>query len=231
MNFCYYSYKILPYIRNISLNNITDSYRYMSFRSRWIKSGSIVESNMESCLPKYCIPLKPRINEVLRQIEVQISRLGDVINGLISKDEETFRKIMFSIKENDTQYHKTLSSDIFEIRKVSTIVNLSLILFKKLETQLKKVSDFGDLVNILGPSLTVVKNLRASLIPYLPQIGGELGSISELLGGLLIDAGQVGGYTINFSAANEEAVHLLKEASLVAELKTKEELSDLINYD
>ena len=130
---------------------------------------------MESCLPKYCIPLKPRINEVLRQIEVQISRLGDVINGLKSKDEETFRKIMFSIKENDTQYHKTLSSDIFEIRKVSIVVNLSLIVSQKIRNTVENGVRFRRLSKYIRTFSNSCKKPSSSLIPYMPQLGGELG--------------------------------------------------------
>ena len=46
-------------------------------------------------------------------------------------------------------------------------------------------------------------------------------SISELLGGLLIDAGQVGGYTINFRAANEEAVPPTKRGIISCGIKNK----------
>jgi hypothetical protein len=69
--------------------------------------------------------------------------------------------------------------------------------------------------------MAVVKNIRASLITSLPESEDELGIISELLGCILIDAGQVGAYTINFEIANEEAVYLLNEASLTAEQNIK----------
>jgi hypothetical protein len=51
----------------------------------------------------------------------------------------------------------------------------------------------------------------------------ELGLISELLSGILVDAGQVGGYTINFETANEEAVRLIDEAAATVDQKMKEE--------
>jgi hypothetical protein len=51
----------------------------------------------------------------------------------------------------------------------------------------------------------------------------ELGVTSELLGGILVDAGQIGGYTINFETANEEAARLIDEASLNVEQRMKEE--------
>jgi hypothetical protein len=72
--------------------------------------------------------------------------------------------------------------------------------------------------------MAVVKNLRSSLTPHVPEMEVELGIISELLSGILVDAGQVGGYTINFETANEEAVRLIDEATQTVEQKMKEEL-------
>jgi hypothetical protein len=55
----------------------------------------------------------------------------------------------------------------------------------------------------------------------------NLGVISELLSGILVDAGQVGGHTINFEVANAGAVGLIGEASIAADQKVKEELPDI----
>ena len=71
--------------------------------------------------------------------------------------------------------------------------------------------------------MAVVKNLRSSLTPLVPEMEEELGLISELLSGILVDAGQVGGYTINFETANEEAVRLIDEAAATVDQKMKEE--------
>jgi hypothetical protein len=65
--------------------------------------------------------------------------------------------------------------------------------------------------------------VRSSLVPYVPEMEGDLGVIAELLSGILVDAGQVGGYTINFETANEEAARLVEEASATVEQAMKEE--------
>jgi hypothetical protein len=75
-----------------------------------------------------------------------------------------------------------------------------------------------------------VKNIRACLVPCIPESEEELGIISELIGYILIDAGQVGGHTINFKVANEEAVCLLNEASVAAEQNIKKIFIDMPNY-
>ncbi len=197
--------------------------------SRWVKSESILNNNsgdndqVSSPSPKSGGPLKPRLDAVQKKIQAQIARLEELYSALKSKDEDTFRKLVASIKESNTQYSTVLSADLARARQVSRVVFLSRVALEKLAAKLSSVTDFGNLVIVLSPAMAVVKNLRSSLTPQVPEMEEELGIISELLSGILVDAGQVGGYTINFETANEEAVRLIDEASLVVEQKMKEE--------
>ncbi|HEV8405729.1 MAG TPA: hypothetical protein VGQ13_07480 [Nitrososphaera sp.] len=192
--------------------------------SKWVKSKSILNNEDQSVSPpKPGGPLKPRLDAVQKKIEVQINRLEELHTLLKSKDEEVFLKLVSSIKENNAQYSTVLSSDLSRARQVSKIVFMSRIALEKLIAKLSSASDFGDLVIVLSPAMAVVKNLRSALTPQVPEMEGELGIISELLSGILVDAGQVGGYTINFETANEEAVRLIEEASTVVEQKMKDE--------
>lgn len=189
--------------------------------SRWVKSESILSN--DASLPKPGGPLKPRLDAVQKKIQMQISRLEELHRVLKSKDEDAFRKLLASIKENNVQYSTVLSADLARARQVSRVVFLAKVATEKLAARLASVSDFGDLVIVLSPAMAVVKNLRSSLTPHVPEMEEELGVISELLSGILVDAGQVGGYTINFETANEEAVRLIDEASSAVEQKMKEE--------
>jgi division protein CdvB (Snf7/Vps24/ESCRT-III family) len=60
-----------------------------------------------------------------------------------------------------------------------------------------------------------------------PEAERELGSIGNLLNGIIIDAGQSTGLTINFESANEDAQKILTEASTVAEQKIKDKFPEL----
>jgi len=193
--------------------------------SRWVKSESILNNDDQSVSPpKPGGPLKPRLDAVQKKIELQIARLEELHTLLKSKDEEVFLKLVSSIKENNAQYSAVLSSDLARARQVSKIVFMSRVALEKLIAKLSSASDFGDLVIVLSPAMAVVKNLRSALTSQVPEMEEELGIISELLSGILVDAGQVGGYTINFESANEEAVRLIEEASKVVEQKMKDEL-------
>jgi division protein CdvB (Snf7/Vps24/ESCRT-III family) len=201
--------------------------KIMQSKSKWVKSESMLEENIKSNSAKYGIPLKPRIDVVLKQIHLQTSKIDTILNDLKSKDHEMFRKTISSTDVDNAQYSAVLLSDLAQIRKVRKMLSISKILFEELENNLSTVSDFVDLATILSPALAVVKNLRSSLIRCMPETEDEIGLVSELLAGILVDAGLVGSYTINFKTANEEAVRMINEASLIAEQKIKEQLPDL----
>jgi division protein CdvB (Snf7/Vps24/ESCRT-III family) len=203
--------------------------------SRWVKSESILKGNdansnnnnhdQVASFPKPGGPLKPRLDAVRKKIQVQIDRLEELHSIHRLKDDEILGKLMVSINENNTQHSTLLSSELARARRLSRVLLLSSVALEKLISKLSSASDFGNLVIVLSPAMAVVKNLRSSITPYVQEMEGELGVISELLSGILVDAGQVGGFTINFETANEEAVRLIGEASQVVDQKVKEEFS------
>jgi division protein CdvB (Snf7/Vps24/ESCRT-III family) len=201
--------------------------------SRWVKSESILNSNdsnsnnndQTASLPKPGGPLKPRLDAVRKKIQVQIDRLEELHSIQRLRDNEIFSKLMVSINENNAQHSTLLSSELARARRLSRVLLLSSVALEKLISKVSSASDFGNLVIVLSPAMAVVKNLRSSITPYVPEMEGELGVISELLSGILVDAGQVGGFTINFETANEEAVRFIGEASQVVDQKMKEEFS------
>ena len=167
---------------------------------------------------------------MLCKIDTQIVKFGLIIDELKSIDDKLLKKRALSINENNPQYSAVLSLDIAHSRRIIKILHFSKIAFEKLKNKLQGISNFGDIVDVLSPAMAVVKSIRACLISCIPESEEELVNISELLGCILIDAGQVGGHTINFKVANEEAVRLLNEASLAAEKDVKKIFIDIPNY-
>ena len=204
--------------------------------SRWVKSESILDSDdrggdnnsynyQTASLPKPGGPLKPRLDAVRKKIQVLIDRLEELHSINKAKDSDIFTKLMVAVKENDTQHLTLLSSELSRTRQLSRALLLNSVALEKLISKLSSASDFGDVVIVLSPAMVVVKNLRSSITPYVPEMEGELGVISELLSGILVDAGQVGGFTINFETANEEGVCLIEDVLRLVDQKMKEEFS------
>jgi division protein CdvB (Snf7/Vps24/ESCRT-III family) len=206
--------------------------------SRWVKSESVLDSDdrdgnnnnnngyeTAASLPKPGGPLKPRLDAVRKKIQVLIDRLEELHSINRPRDNEILSKLVVSINENNTQHSTLLSSELARARQLSRALLLTSVALEKLISKLSSASDFGNLVIVLSPAMAVVKNLRSSITPYVPEMEGGLGVISELLSGILVDAGQVGGFTINFETANEEGVRFIGEVSQVVDQKMKEELS------
>ncbi|MDQ3908870.1 MAG: hypothetical protein M3232_00495 [Thermoproteota archaeon] len=205
--------------------------------SRWVKSESILDSNdrgrdndnsdnyQTTSLPKPGGPLKPRIDAVRKKIQVLIDRLEELHSINRAKDSDIFTKLMVGVKENNTQHLTLLSSELSRTRQLSRALLLTSVALEKLISKLSSLSDFGCVVIVLSPAMVVVKNLRSSITPYVPEMEGELGVISELLSGILVDAGQVGGFTINFETANQEGVGLIEDVSRLVDQKMIEEFS------
>lgn len=207
--------------------------------SRWVKSESILDSDdrgggdnnnnsynyQTASLPKPGGPLKPRLDAVRKKIQVLIDRLEELHRINKARDSDIFTKLMVSVKENNTQHLTLLSSELSRTRQLSRALLLTSVSLEKLISKLSSASDFGHVVDVLSPAMAVVKNLRSSITPYVPEMEGELGVISELLSGILVDAGQVGGFTINFESANEEGVRLIGDVSQLIDQKIEEEFS------
>jgi division protein CdvB (Snf7/Vps24/ESCRT-III family) len=93
--------------------------------------------------------------------------------------------------------------------------------------RLKTVSELGDVVSTLAPAVGVLRTVRTGMASVFPEAERELGSIGNLLSGIIIDAGQSSGLTINFETANDDAQKIMTEAATVAEQKIKEKFPDL----
>lgn len=208
----------------------------MHVKSKWVKSEQTLEdknrtnSNIDISI-KYSIPLKPRVNAVMDQINSQVSKFDIILNEIKTKDYEILRSMLSSVKDNNTLSSRISLSNLVQITKLIKVVTLSKVVFENLNVKLSTVSSIIDLVSTLSPGIAVVKNMRSSLISYMPESKYEIGSISDLIGGILVDAGQIGSYIINFEIANEKASYLIKEASLIAEQKIKEEFPDLLDFE
>jgi division protein CdvB (Snf7/Vps24/ESCRT-III family) len=106
------------------------------------------------------------------------------------------------------------------------IINARLAL-EQIVLRLRTVSELGDVVSTLGPAVGVLRSVRAGLVTVFPEAENELGEIGNLLSGIMIEAGQSQGMTLNFDSANEDAQKILTEAATVAEQRIKEKFPEL----
>jgi division protein CdvB (Snf7/Vps24/ESCRT-III family) len=192
----------------------------MSFKSRW-------DNNEQEKTKETSGPLRPRIELAKKQLQLQINSLDVILQKLKSKDQQLFRKIVESIQKRDTTYSIILSNELAQIRKTIKMVNRSKLALEQVNIRLSTITELGDVVGTLSPAMAVVKNVRAGLSTMMPEADNEMKQLSDTLGSILIDAGQVGGYTIRFDSANEEAAKIMEEAALIAESSIDDKLPNI----
>lgn len=183
----------------------------------------------EFYLIKYNIPLRPKINQIQYRINNETIKLQTIFNELKIQNEQVMKKLVISIKENNIQYSSLISSELNGIRKTSRAIWTTKIVLDDLYNEICNVSSFKDLVETLTPSLTVMKSIRSLLNPHIRESEHEFKNILDLLCDVLFNAGQLGGYLINFKIANNTALNIINDALFKAENKIKTEFLPIPN--
>ena len=198
-----------------------------SFQNKWEKQNSQSFGTRVRESVKNPGPLRPRLDLAFRQIQVQVSKLDSTSNKLRERDNSIFNKVVGSLQKHDTQHASVFANELAEIRKMNKMVTQAKLALEQIVLRLNTITELGDIVVTLTPAMSVIRNVKQGLVGVLPEAEGEIGEISGLLSSILVDAGTVGGYSLNFEAANEDAERILAEASAVAEQRMHDKFPEI----
>jgi division protein CdvB (Snf7/Vps24/ESCRT-III family) len=197
------------------------------FANKWVKSHqpSAADKLREAFQPS--TPLKPKLEWARRQLQAEIQKMDSILARLKRKDEDIFRRSVTAMQNHDSQLATALSNELAEVRKMSKLVSQAKLALEQISLRLTTVEDVGDVAVALAPAAGIVRSIRSGLAKVMPEAESELGEINSMLSNILVEAGQLGGLTLNFEAANEEAERILAEAAAVAEQKMKDSFPEL----
>jgi division protein CdvB (Snf7/Vps24/ESCRT-III family) len=172
-------------------------------------------------------PLKSRLNLAIKRIELQIRRLEKATNRFSKRDKSLFARTVKAYSKRDMVRANVFANELAEIRKVERMIIHARLAMEQIVLRLGTVSQLGDVVSALAPTVGVLRSVRTGMTGVLPEAERELGQIGNLLNEIIIDAGGSTELGVNFKAANEDAQKILEEAATVAEQKIKEELPEI----
>ncbi len=198
------------------------------FAKKWESSRedrSFVSSLREAVIPPP--PLKPRMDHAVRCLELQIDKLDKASERFNQKDRALFSKIVDAYAKHDTAHANVYANELAEIRKMAKLTMNARLALDQVCLRLRTVSEFGDIVSNLGPAIGVLRSVSGGLCGVFPEAENELGEIGNMLSGIMFDAGQGSGMTLNFNSVNEESSKILAEAATVAEQKVNANFPDL----
>ncbi len=178
-------------------------------------------------------PLKPRIEEAQKKLQIQISKLDSISFKLQEKDKVIFNRIVNAMQNHDSHYGKLLSGELSQIRKTSKMVYSAKLAFEQIQLRLNTMTELGDVVVTLSPAMSVIKGIQGGLKTMLPEADQSFGQISELLGGIMSGSSQMAsssemvGAGVSSISLDEEAVDIMQEASAIVEENTRGKFPDL----
>ncbi len=172
-------------------------------------------------------PLKPRLDMAVRRIELQVQKLDQASERFSQRDKSIFARIVDAYTKHDMARANVFANELAEIRKMERMIMHARLALEQITLRLRTVSELGDVVSTLGPAVGVLRAVKSGMANIFPEAERELGQIGNLLSGIIVEAGQSTGTTINFETANEDAQKILTEAAAVAEQKVKEKFPEL----
>ena len=191
-----------------------------NLHSKWSKQPqpSISEKINDTLKPKG--PLKPRVQNAIKKLQLQIKKLDSMLTNLQERDAKLFQRIVEATQKHDTQTSKVLGNELAEVRKVTKILSSARIALEQIELRLTTCSDLGDTVVAIMPTMGLMKNLKSSLGKIMPGAEQEIGQMAEMLGGFMTESFSGDAVFGIDETTNAESEKILKEAAAVAESST-----------
>jgi division protein CdvB (Snf7/Vps24/ESCRT-III family) len=200
----------------------------MSFGNKWIKPQIEYMGNklLEGIKPQ--APLKPRIEEAQHKLQLQISKLDSITSKMEEKDKVIFKRVVHALQNHETQYAKILSTELSQVRKMRKMVSSASLALEQIQLRLNTITELGDVVVTLSPAMSVIKGIQGGLSSMMPEADQSFGQISDLLGSIMTDSGQIPSTEINGpNAINDDSMKIIEEASAIVEQNMKDKFPDL----
>ena len=191
-----------------------------NLHNKWSKQPqpSISEKISDTVKPKG--PLKPRVENAIKKLQLQIKKLDSMLTNLQERDSKLFQRIVEATQKHDAQTSKVLGNELAEVRKVTKILSGARIALEQIELRLTTSRDLGDTVVAIMPTMGLMKNLKSSLGKIMPGAEQEIGQMAEMLGGFMTESFSGDAAFGIDETTNSESEKILKEAAAVAESST-----------
>jgi division protein CdvB (Snf7/Vps24/ESCRT-III family) len=216
---------LLEFLRNTVLGAIIVR---MPFDKQWIKpqGESMGHRLLDGIKPQ--APLKPRIEEAQKKLQMQITKLDSISGRMQEKDQVIFKRVVLAMQSHDSQHARILSGELSQIRKMNKMVTSAKLALEQIQLRLNTITELGDVVVTLSPAMSVIKGLQGGLSGMMPEADQSFGQISELLGNIITDSGQMPNAEIGtITNSNDDTLRIMEEASAVVEMNMKNKFPDL----
>ncbi|HZB99246.1 MAG TPA: hypothetical protein VE226_04475 [Nitrososphaeraceae archaeon] len=195
------------------------------FFTNWTKNkkNHVDDTNKE--LIEDLIPnshVKPRIESIINDIQLQISKLDVKISKMKAREETLFNKVVDAMKSHDITHTKILSVELVQLRKNQRTLNQARIALEQVSMRTSTIHTLSEIMETLEPAMNPVNGLKSDFEILVPSTDTELDYMQMLTNSILSDSNQnneidIIGMNIVELSENNDIGHIINEASEVAE--------------
>ena len=184
----------------------------MMTRSKWI-----IEDESKNQIIR-ASTIKPRL-------DYAITTVDGILEILIQKrrDFNASNLILYRKSDCTAESLKALKGGIRHELEISYAIES----LRQVRRSLDSITGMGNVPASLVPTISIVRIVRSRMLSLLPVIDFELGDLSLLLSGVIMDAAHLARSSLDFERANEESGRLLDEAKLIADSKIYKQFPNL----
>ncbi|VVC05862.1 Cell division protein B2 [uncultured archaeon] len=198
----------------------------MNFTNKWNQQKeSISQRVIDKVKPD--TPLKPKIDEAQKRLQLQIVKLDSITTKLQEKDNFIFKKVVEAVKLQNNPYSQAYATELHEIRKMNKMVTSAKLAMEQIQLRLNTISELGDVVVTLSPCMSIIKGLSAGLGGLMPEANSSMQDLSNILGDIMTGASVNGNAGIAIETTNVDTSTILEEAHAVLEGQTRQIIPDV----
>ncbi len=198
----------------------------MNFAGKWNQQkDSISQKVFDKVKPD--TPLKPKIDEAQKRLQLQIVKLDSISTKLKEKDDFIFKRVVESVRLQNKPYANAYATELHEIRKMDNMVTNAKLAMEQIQIRLNTISELGDVVVTLSPCMAIIKGLGAGLGGLMPEANSSMQDLSTILGEIMASASVNGHNNIAIETTSVDTTTILEEAHTVLEGHVRSTIPEL----
>jgi division protein CdvB (Snf7/Vps24/ESCRT-III family) len=198
----------------------------MNFTNKWnTQKESMSQRVIDKVKPE--TPLKPKIDEAQKKLQLQIMKLDSISLKLKEKDNFIFKKVVEAVRTHNKAYSNAYATELHEIRKMNNMVTNAKLAMEQIQLRLNTISELGDVVVTLSPCMSIIKGLGAGLSGLMPAADSSMSDLSNILGEIMSGASVNAENTFTVDTSNSETNQILEEAQSILEGHVRQNIPDL----
>lgn len=162
--------------------------------------------------------IKPRLDYATETVDGILEVLVQKKRDLNESNVSLYRR-----SDGTAESLKALEREVRHELEISYAVES----LRQVRRSLDSIAGMGNVPAGLAPTISIVRIVRSRMLSLLPATDTELGELSLVLSGVIIDAAHLASACLDFEKANEESRRLLDEAKLIADSKIYKQFPNL----